>query len=48
MLSFVVGGLWVAGTTFIAEYFGTKIGGIIGGLPSTIVKLVPRKNGGQG
>ncbi len=35
--SFVVGGLWIAGATFIAEYFGTKIGGIIGGLPSTVL-----------
>lgn len=36
-LSFVVGGAWIAGTTVLAEVKGTKIGGMITGLPSTIV-----------
>ena len=37
VLSFVVGSLWVTLTTLSAEYFGSKIGGLIGGLPSTVV-----------
>ena len=36
-LSFIVGSLWVTGTTLSAERFGSKIGGLIGGLPSTVV-----------
>lgn len=36
-LSFVVGSLWVTVTTLSAEYFGSKLGGLIGGLPSTVV-----------
>ncbi len=36
-LSFVVGSVWVTTVTIIAERFGSKIGGFIGGLPSTIV-----------
>ena len=36
-LSFVVGSIWVTAVTVIAERFGSKIGGFIGGLPSTIV-----------
>jgi hypothetical protein len=35
-LSFLVGGVVVAGCTFAAERLGTDIGGIIGGFPSTI------------
>ncbi len=35
VLSFIVGGLWVTLATVAAERFGTKIGGFIGGLPST-------------
>jgi uncharacterized membrane protein (GlpM family) len=34
-LAFVVGGLWVALTTVVAEKRGTRMGGFIGGLPST-------------
>ena len=34
-LSLVVGGIWVALTTLIAERFGSKVGGLVGGLPST-------------
>lgn len=36
-LSFLVGSIWVTSITVIAERFGSKIGGFIGGLPSTIV-----------
>jgi uncharacterized membrane protein (GlpM family) len=34
-LSFIVGGAWVTLSTLAAERFGSKIGGLIGGLPST-------------
>ena len=34
-LAFVVGGLWVALTTVVAEKRGSRMGGFIGGLPST-------------
>ncbi|AJF61512.1 TPA: DUF3147 family protein [Candidatus Woesearchaeota archaeon] len=37
ILAFVTGSLWVILTTAIAEKFGSKIGGAIGGLPSTVV-----------
>jgi len=36
-LGFVVGSLWVTLTTVTAERFGSKVGGLIGGLPSTVV-----------
>jgi uncharacterized membrane protein (GlpM family) len=36
-LSFIVGSLWVTLTTLAAERFGSKFGGLIGGLPSTVV-----------
>lgn len=36
-LSFLVGSIWITSITVIAERFGSKIGGFIGGLPSTIV-----------
>jgi uncharacterized membrane protein (GlpM family) len=36
-LSFFVGSLWVTLTTLSAERFGTKVGGLIGGFPSTVV-----------
>ena len=36
-LSFVIGSLWVTLTTQSAERFGSKVGGLIGGLPSTVV-----------
>lgn len=35
-LSFLVGSLWVTLTTLGAERFGSKVGGLIGGLPSTV------------
>ena len=37
VLSFLVGGTWVAIATLIADKYGTKIGGIIIGLPSTLL-----------
>lgn len=37
VLSFIVGSVWITTATIIAERFGSKIGGFIGGLPSTIV-----------
>ncbi len=36
-LSFAVGSLWVTLTTLSSERFGSKVGGLIGGLPSTVV-----------
>src|SRR4030042_924338 len=36
-LSFLAGSLWVTLTTLSAERFGSKVGGLIGGLPSTVV-----------
>jgi anaerobic C4-dicarboxylate transporter len=36
-ITFCVGGLWVTLTTTAAELLGPKLGGWIGGLPSTIV-----------
>lgn len=35
LLSFIVGSFWITITTIIAEKMGSKIGGIIGGLPTT-------------
>ncbi|NQV15959.1 DUF3147 family protein [bacterium] len=37
IMSFLVGSIWVTSITVIAERFGSRIGGFIGGLPSTIV-----------
>ncbi|HQE80342.1 MAG TPA: DUF3147 family protein [Syntrophorhabdaceae bacterium] len=36
-LSFIIGSVWVTGSTVLAERYGTKIGGIVTGLPSTIL-----------
>ena len=36
-LSFIVGSAWVTLSTVAAERYGSKIGGLIGGLPSTAV-----------
>lgn len=36
-LSFIVGGVWVTIATLIADKYGTKLGGIIIGLPSTLL-----------
>ncbi len=35
--SFLVGSAWVTLSTVAAERYGTKIGGLIGGLPSTVI-----------
>ncbi len=37
LLGFIVGSFWVTLTTISAERFGSKVGGLIGGLPSTVV-----------
>jgi hypothetical protein len=37
ILGFIVGGAWITLATVAAEKFGSKVGGAIGGLPSTIV-----------
>ncbi len=37
VLSFIVGGAWVTIATLIADKYGTKLGGIIIGLPSTLL-----------
>lgn len=37
LLSLIVGGLWITLTTLAAERLGSKLGGLIGGLPSTLV-----------
>jgi hypothetical protein len=36
-LSFLLGGLWVTAASVAAERLGSKIGGVVGGLPSTAV-----------
>lgn len=36
-LSFVIGGMWVALVTLVSERIGTKLGGYLGGLPSTVI-----------
>jgi hypothetical protein len=36
LLGIVFGGTWVLISTIIAEKFGSKLGGLIGGLPSTV------------
>ncbi len=35
VLSFIIGGAWIALATVLAEKFGTRLGGVIAGLPST-------------
>ena len=37
IFSFFIGGSWITLITLIAERFGSKIGGLIGGIPSTVV-----------
>ncbi len=36
-ISFIVGSLWVTGSTVLADRYGTKIGGLVTGMPSTIL-----------
>ena len=35
ILSFFIGAIWITSVTIISEKLGTKIGGVLGGLPST-------------
>jgi hypothetical protein len=37
ILSFIVGSIWITMSTLFAERYGTKIGGLVAGLPSTIL-----------
>lgn len=37
LLSFLIGGSWVILSTVFADKFGSKIGGLITGLPSTVI-----------
>jgi uncharacterized membrane protein (GlpM family) len=37
ILSFITGATWVTLSTLAAERFGSKLGGLIGGMPSTVV-----------
>ncbi len=37
IVTFLVGSLWLTGATILAEKFGSKIGGVIAGMPSSIV-----------
>jgi len=37
LLSFLIGGLWVTLATVMAQRWGTRIGGTVAGLPSTVV-----------
>ena len=41
LIRFLIGGTVIAGTTWIAEYFDPKLGGIISNIPSaTIISLL--------
>lgn len=37
VLSFIIGGAWVVIATVLADKFGSKIGGLLSGLPSTVM-----------
>lgn len=37
VIGFVAGGVWISATTVFAERLGTKVGGLVAGLPSTVV-----------
>lgn len=37
VITFLVGSFWITGATILAERFGSKVGGVIGGMPSSIV-----------
>lgn len=37
LISFIIGSLWITGSTILAEKLGPKVGGVIAGMPSTIV-----------
>lgn len=36
-LGFIIGGAWIAGVSRLSEVSGTRLGGLFGGLPSTMV-----------
>ena len=36
-LSFIIGGIWITFATIIAERFGSKLGGVLAGIPSTVI-----------
>lgn len=37
VITFFIGSLWITGASLLAERFGSKIGGVIAGMPSSIV-----------
>ena len=37
ILSFIVGGTWVSGVIWLSEKLGSRVGGAIAGIPSTIL-----------
>ena len=37
LVSFVIGGVWVIAATVLADKFGSKVGGLVAGLPSTVM-----------
>lgn len=37
LISFLLGGFWVIFATIAADRFGSKVGGMIGGMPSTVL-----------
>lgn len=37
LLSFIIGGIWITFATIIAERFGSKLGGVLAGIPSTVI-----------
>ncbi len=37
IFSFIVGSIWITYATILAEKFGSKIGGVLAGMPSTVV-----------
>ena len=37
IISFLIAGIWIASTTLFTERFGSKIGGLVSNLPSTIL-----------
>lgn len=37
ILSFLAGSIWITTSTIVAEKFGTKVGGVLAGLPTTVL-----------
>ena len=48
LLAFLVGGAWVAASTLAADRFGSRVGGFIAALPSTVVVALFFIGWGQG